>query len=270
MSRSWCWSICVAVVCCVNAPASAGAQGFLQSMFGWGAPPAQIRQVPSHSETARPHSPFALPSFSQSNHRYREPLFDPYRQHDRSEERLRDYGGRYRTVCVRLCDGYYWPISQATGSGGLYRDANVCRASCGTEARLFYGVNSESDAATMMDLQGRPYMAIPNAFRYRKKLVEGCRCQPEPWAASELNRHRTYELAAANAVRKEETITSSGASISSAVPNTARWAAMLERDVRPDEEQPRSVQDTPSPITIDPPITTGTMPRTICKNTSWV
>ncbi len=100
--------------------------------------------------------------------------------------------GTYRTLCVRLCDGYYFPISGATSGSGLSRDADVCSASCGTEARLFYHPNAGGDVDTMVDLTGLAYSALPNAFRYRKTLVPECRCRPQPWSESELQRHRDY------------------------------------------------------------------------------
>ena len=48
----------------------------------------------------------------------------------------RGNGEAYRTVCVRLCDGYYWPISFGAGSAEFSRDsppaskAAACRPSC--------------------------------------------------------------------------------------------------------------------------------------------
>src|SRR6185369_3937727 len=34
--------------------------------------------------------------------------------------------GQYRTLCVRLCDGFYFPISFATTRGQLADDARKC------------------------------------------------------------------------------------------------------------------------------------------------
>ena len=92
--------------------------------------------------------------------------------------------GTYRTLCVRLCDGFYFPISFATPEGGLARDAEQCRASCGVEARLFYHLNPGGSVETMMDLTGRAYSALPTAFKYRKTLVAGCLCRPPPLSAT--------------------------------------------------------------------------------------
>jgi hypothetical protein len=87
--------------------------------------------------------------------------------------------GSYRTLCVRLCDGFYFPISFATPEAGLARDAEQCRASCGAEARLFYHLNPGGSVETMLDLTGRAYSALPNAFKYRKTLISGCHCRPQ-------------------------------------------------------------------------------------------
>jgi hypothetical protein len=92
--------------------------------------------------------------------------------------------GTYRTLCVRLCDGFYFPISFATSECGLARDAEQCRASCGVEARMFYHLNPGGSVETMMDLTGRAYSALATAFKYRKTLVAGCLCRPPPSSAA--------------------------------------------------------------------------------------
>ena len=98
----------------------------------------------------------------------------------------------YRTFCVRLCDGFYFPISSATGSAGLARDADMCTAGCGSEARLFYQSVATQGADTMVDLTGLGYGTLANAFKYRRALVPDCRCRPQPWSETELQRHQSY------------------------------------------------------------------------------
>lgn len=98
---------------------------------------------------------------------------------DRSEPAGPSAPATYRTLCVRLCDGFYFPISFAVPESGLKRDAEQCRASCGTEARLFYHLNPGGSVAAMFDLAGRAYSALPTAFTYRKTLVAGCSCRPQ-------------------------------------------------------------------------------------------
>jgi len=97
-----------------------------------------------------------------------------------------------------MCDGYYFPISGSVTQRDFYRDANICRRSCGSDAVLFYHAASSGDASAMVDLTGRAYARLPNAFRYRKQLVDGCKCRPEPWAPSEIARHDRYAVDEAN------------------------------------------------------------------------
>ena len=90
--------------------------------------------------------------------------------------------GGYRTLCVRTCDGYYWPMSFSTSRAGIARDAKQCRASCGAPARLFYHRNPGGDVQHSIDLDGKPYIRLDNAFRYRKEYIQDCRCKPLPWS----------------------------------------------------------------------------------------
>ena len=124
-----------------------------------------------------------------------------YRPDDPATEELQPSGGDQphersgpvRTLCVRMCDGFYFPISSAASRSELARDADKCSALCSTEASLFYYSAAGGGIDTMVDLMGRAYTSLPNAFKYRKTLVRGCQCRPQPWTEAELQRHRGYE-----------------------------------------------------------------------------
>jgi hypothetical protein len=103
----------------------------------------------------------------------------------------------FRTVCVRTCDGYYWPISFSTTRGQLFDDEAQCQASCEGGARLFFHANPGGGMADAVDLEGRAYTQLASAFLYRRKRVEGCACRPAPWSEAELARHRQYGRAPA-------------------------------------------------------------------------
>ena len=106
-------------------------------------------------------------------------------------------GGAYRTVCVRLCDGYYFPISFSTSRERFAQDAKTCESKCGSEARLYITRSPNGDAEDMEDLKGRPYRQLGTAFLYRTQYVSDCKCQPHPWEAESKERHRIYALIAA-------------------------------------------------------------------------
>ena len=88
-------------------------------------------------------------------------------------------GGTYRTLCVRTCDGYYFPISFSTTSDRFPDDERTCEAMCpGTEARLFYYPNPGGGPEDMVSITGEPYTSLPTAFQYRTSIDSACTCKP--------------------------------------------------------------------------------------------
>lgn len=108
----------------------------------------------------------------------------------------RGSGGGYRTVCVRLCDGYYWPISYATSRGSFSRDQKTCENSCTTPARLFAYRNPGQEPEDMEDVRGQPYKKLSTAFAYRTTYDQSCKCKPHPWEQQARDQHRVYGLEA--------------------------------------------------------------------------
>ena len=88
----------------------------------------------------------------------------------------RSNGEVYRTVCVRLCDGYYWPISFATDSADLARDSAKCEQSCSMPAKLYYAPML-GEAPELVDLNGQPYTKLGTAFRFRVSYNPSCKCR---------------------------------------------------------------------------------------------
>lgn len=98
-----------------------------------------------------------------------------------------------RTVCVRTCDGYYWPISRVAPRSRLYWDARRCQESCDDEARLYVMPAGTNDIAGMTDFTGRTYASLANAFVYRQRLMPQCYCRPAPWTPAAAAIHSRYE-----------------------------------------------------------------------------
>lgn len=92
-------------------------------------------------------------------------------------------GGTYRTLCVRTCDGYYFPISFKATRSKFSADSVSCLQRCsGAGARLFVHRNPGQEIKSAVDLRGNRYVDLEHAFRYRKELVDGCDCKPALWA----------------------------------------------------------------------------------------
>lgn len=223
-------AVAAAVAICLASSAPGHAQGFFQSLFGFSSP------------EQRPTAP-ANPALPPS---YRAPIFQPQSPREDAPANRAD-SGTYRTLCVRMCDGYYFPMSGSASRRTFARDAARCSASCGSEARLFYHAASSGDAATMIDLSGRAYSRLPNAFKYRKTLVSGCACKPEPWAASELARHRQY-AAAETVARSQAAGTADGNKPGAAIPATATTSV----DVTNPAANSQSATTTVAAVTVAP------------------
>jgi hypothetical protein len=88
------------------------------------------------------------------------------------------YGGStYRTLCVRSCDGYYFPISFSTTSDHFAGDQQMCQAMCpGAEVSLYVHHNPGEEVDSMVSLAGTPYSALPTAFKYRQTYDASCSC----------------------------------------------------------------------------------------------
>lgn len=83
----------------------------------------------------------------------------------------------YRTVCVRLCDGFFFPISYQTSADNFERDSSSCMRQCAAPARLYVYQNPGSDVEQATSVGGQPYTKLKTAWRYRKEFVEGCSCK---------------------------------------------------------------------------------------------
>jgi Protein of unknown function (DUF2865) len=141
----------VVTAVCLPQPASAG---FLDRLFG------DIRRAVEPAPRAPTSTlPFADPFTSLSDH------FNPS-----AREQLRaDNSGPAKAFCVRTCDGHFFPVTASAGQSA----AESCRSFCPASETKLYG-GSNIDTATASD--GRRYADLPNAFVYRKALVNGCTC----------------------------------------------------------------------------------------------
>lgn len=142
-----------------------GQGGLLSLLFGGGTRRQQPAPTgtPTTLTTLTPeHRITGLPSESDSGPSYSRVSFG---------------GGAYRTLCVRKCDGYYFPISTVTYRGNFLRDEMVCKALCpGTDVGLYaHPSGSESEAMHAIS-DGLSYAALPTAYQYRRSFDPACTC----------------------------------------------------------------------------------------------
>ena len=109
---------------------------------------------------------------------YLDTLAEPYQVSRNSLEALPDQPaalptGNIRTLCVRTCDGGFFPISSSTSAMNFAHDAGLCQQMCpNTETELYFHAPAVSETSEMISaVSGRPYRDLPNAFAYRNRTA---------------------------------------------------------------------------------------------------
>lgn len=93
--------------------------------------------------------------------------------------------GTFRTICVRTCDGFYFPISFAAQSSRFQDDERTCQRMCpAADVALYTYHNPGEEVSQAVSLNGRPYTELPTAFRYRQEFNAACSCKRpgQSWA----------------------------------------------------------------------------------------
>jgi Protein of unknown function (DUF2865) len=160
-------------------------KSFFDSLFGGGRssePRPSRRPVENWDGQQRRHRSYRPTPSRQSV---------PGRYDQRPGSRF-DGGATYRTMCVRLCDGYYWPIGFASQPSNFDRDSKICEQSCDSPAVLYHYRNPGGEPEEMVDLKGQPYISLSSAFLHRTTYSESCKCRPHPWEKEALERHERY------------------------------------------------------------------------------
>jgi hypothetical protein len=79
-----------------------------------------------------------------------------------------------RHICVRTCDGYFFPLDQ---SGSGISQEGLCKAACpGASVRLYTVPNGASDIDSAVNSDGKTYASLPMAFAFQQRRVASCTC----------------------------------------------------------------------------------------------
>ena len=119
-------------------------------------------------------------SFGRSNRdRERDRILRTMARFGCGSQQQQNYG-TYRTVCVRICDGYYFPLSFAVSRQRFQTDSEYCAAQYAPgEAALFYYPSPSGDASQAMSLANDRYADQPYAFAYRQTFNPQCQARLE-------------------------------------------------------------------------------------------
>lgn len=93
--------------------------------------------------------------------------------------RARRTSGGDQTMCVRLCDGYAFPVGRLASRADIPAHQAACASSCpGATTALYTSSKRSLDPASARSAaDGTPYPQLATAFLFRKEHVASCSCQ---------------------------------------------------------------------------------------------
>lgn len=125
----------------------------------------------------------ARPNQQQDNRTFLDRFFNTSRVPPTQKEKAPRRLGGNRIVCVRTCDGFYFPLYNIPG--GQANANAMCQALCpGTSTAAYRMSNEDGAISRAVSFSGQRYSALPNAMRYSERLVPDCSCKGnnETWA----------------------------------------------------------------------------------------
>ncbi len=92
-------------------------------------------------------------------------------------------GGSY-TVCVRSCDGAFFPVTYFGAASRSDTLEQVCRSLCPNAEVALYSFPFGGSIDEAVSSAGEPYARLPNADKFVQSYDPSCSCRPpsESWA----------------------------------------------------------------------------------------
>jgi len=85
--------------------------------------------------------------------------------------------GGSMAVCVKSCDGSFFPVSYSAHRGNLNELDNLCHALCPNAEVTLYTRSLYRDMKSAVSINGEPYRDTQNAFRFEKSVDTSCSCK---------------------------------------------------------------------------------------------
>jgi hypothetical protein len=143
-------------------------------------------------------------------------------------------------ICVRDCDGGFFPISYSARSSNLDDLAAMCRALCPNAQVKLYTASQWKGVSSALSIDGQAYSDHPNAYKFEKTYDPACGCKPPDKSWSEALAEAERLIAERNA--KDQVV-------------TAEQAEQLSRPLPPGvarQRKGRGSAPAPAPIAAEP------------------
>ena len=152
------------------APPLEASRGFFEEMFGL-APPREAGAPPD------------TPPLNRTPPIRAQPEDDPLNETEGSEQGDNHLGGAL-AICVRQCDGGFFPVSYSARRANLEELATLCKALCPNAEVALYTKSLWGELNSAVSMSGESYGDHPNALKFQKTRVPACGCKPpdKSWA----------------------------------------------------------------------------------------
>ena len=84
-----------------------------------------------------------------------------------------------KAVCVRTCDGYFFPVSYNASIQSPDRLSDICSAQCPAADTQVFTYSPSRDITDAVSISGEPYTSLANALKYRRTFDAACTCRPK-------------------------------------------------------------------------------------------
>ncbi len=161
---------------CVNAPKQP--TNFLEALFGGGA------RVPNPFELTTPASIPMSPDEQQ------ETIENSI---EKEKKGANAQAGSY-AVCVRTCDGSFFPVSYSGAGSRADSLEEVCRSLCPNADVALYSFPLGGTIDQAVSSTGERYVDMPNALKFQQTFDSSCSCRRkgESWAQALANAEARY------------------------------------------------------------------------------
>ncbi len=161
---------------CLHAPS--GPSNVFEALFGGlarlGAPPEQAPQTD--------------PRFEDRGEQH-----EPGQPGEKGEGGVQAHSGSY-AVCVRTCDGSFFPVSYSGAGSRADSLEDVCRALCPNADMALYSFPFGGTIDEAASPTGEPYANLPNAGKFEKAFDPSCSCRRkgQTWAEALADAEARY------------------------------------------------------------------------------
>ena len=151
--------------------------------------------------------------------------------------------GGGRVVCVRACDGFFFPLDSRPA--GRASEDQLCQALCPGAQAAAYRMPTDGEIEEAVSFKGKPYARLANALKFQKTREESCSCKRdgESWAQALQTAERMIER------RPGDMIVTAAKAEELSRPKLSRTAARQLRDMK---HKPADKSETFASQMVDP------------------